>query len=178
MNISAIIFDFDGVLTDDRVYVDQDGREMVCCNRRDGLGFDILRKSGIKLFILSTETNPVVARRADKLKVKAVQGSRDKAESLRKLALAEGINLAETLFVGNDINDLPAIRICGYSACPSDAHPRIKLAVSHILQTPGGQGVTREIIETLLGYDADEHSFKKARILTASTCSHTDFKEA
>ena len=153
--LSAIIFDFDGVLTDDRVYVDQDGREMVCCNRRDGLGFDILRKTGIKLFILSTETNPVVARRAEKLQIPALQGSRDKAESLRKLVAAEGIDLAKTLFVGNDVNDLPAIRLCGFSACPSDAHPSVKTAVTHVLRTPGGQGITREIIEKILHLDAE-----------------------
>lgn len=155
VKVSAIVFDFDGVLTDDRVYVDQDGREMVCCNRRDGLGFDILRKAGIKLFILSTETNPVVARRAEKLKIPAVQGSRDKAASLRKLALSEGVDLAETLFVGNDINDLPAICLCGFSACPSDSHPSVKSAVTHVLQTAGGQGVTREIVEKVLKIDAE-----------------------
>ena len=149
------MFDFDGVLTDDRVYVDQDGREMVCCSRRDGIGFDILRKTGIKLFILSTETNPVVAKRAEKLRIPAIQGSKDKAESLRQLASRESLDLPTTLFVGNDINDLPAFRLCGHSACPSDAHPSVKAAVTHILETPGGQGVTREIIEKILKLDPE-----------------------
>ena len=152
---SAIIFDFDGVLTDDRVYVDQDGREMVCCSRRDGIGFDILRKTAIKLFILSTETNPVVAKRAEKLRIPAIQGSKDKAESLRQLASRESLDLASTLFVGNDVNDLPAIRLCGCSACPSDAHPSVKVAVTHVLETPGGHGVTREIIEKILKLDTE-----------------------
>lgn len=150
------MFDFDGVLTDDRVYVDQDGREAVCCSRRDGIGFDILRGTGLKLFILSTETNPVVAKRGEKIKVPVVQGSRDKAGSLRALAAAEGFELAKTLFVGNDINDLPAIRLCGFSACPSDAHPSVKAAVTHVLETPGGQGVTREIIEKILAIDPEK----------------------
>jgi YrbI family 3-deoxy-D-manno-octulosonate 8-phosphate phosphatase len=154
-SLSAIVFDFDGVLTDDRVYVDQDGREMVCCSRRDGIGFDILRKTGIKLFILSTETNPVVAKRAEKLRIPAIQGSKDKAESLRQLASRESLDLPTTLFVGNDINDLPAFRLCGHSACPSDAHPSVKAAVTHILETPGGQGVTREIIEKILKLDPE-----------------------
>lgn len=161
-SLSAIIFDFDGVLTDDKVYVDETGREMVCCSRRDGLGFDILRKTGIKLFILSTETNPVVARRAEKLKVPAVQGTKDKAESLRMLAEAEALNLANTMFVGNDVNDLPAIRLCGFSACPSDAHTSVKAAVSHVLDTPGGQGVTREIIEKILQLNP-EKEWRKSR---------------
>jgi 3-deoxy-D-manno-octulosonate 8-phosphate phosphatase (KDO 8-P phosphatase) len=153
-SIAAIVFDFDGVLTDDRVWVDQDGREMVCCSRRDGLGFDILRQSGLKLFILSTETNPVVAKRAAKLKVAAIQGCADKARALADLAAKEGIDLSRTLYVGNDLNDLEAIRLCGYSACPADAHPAIKDVATWVLETSGGQGVTREIIESVLAQSA------------------------
>lgn len=154
--ISTLIFDFDGVLTDDRVYVDQDGREMVCCNRRDGIGFDILRRMDLRLFILSTETNPVVARRAEKLKVPVVQGSRDKAASLRQLASEHGFSLSETLFVGNDINDLPAMLVCGYSACPADAHLIVKKHATYVLETAGGDGVTREILEKILGWDEEK----------------------
>jgi len=94
-SLDCIIFDFDGVLTDDRVWVDQDGREMACCSRRDGLGFDILRQSGLKLFILSTETNPVVSQRAAKLKMPAMQGCADKARALTRLAAEEGIDFYE-----------------------------------------------------------------------------------
>ena len=160
-SISAIVFDFDGVLTDDHVYVDQDGGESVCCSRRDGIGFEILRATKLKLFILSTETNPVVAKRGEKIKIPVVQGSRDKANSIRALAAAEGFDLAQTLFVGNDINDLPAIRLCGFSACPADAHPAVKFAVTHVLATLGGQGVTREIIERLLQINESD-SWKSA----------------
>jgi YrbI family 3-deoxy-D-manno-octulosonate 8-phosphate phosphatase len=152
--MQTIVFDFDGVLTDDRVWVDQDGREMVCCSRRDGLGFDILRQSGLKLFILSTETNPVVSQRAAKLKVPVIQGCADKAQALTDLAAKEGIDLSRTLYVGNDLNDLAAIQLCGYSACPADAHPTIKNAVTFVLVTSGGQGVTREIIEAVLAHSA------------------------
>jgi 3-deoxy-D-manno-octulosonate 8-phosphate phosphatase (KDO 8-P phosphatase) len=154
-SLDCIVFDFDGVLTDDRVWVDQDGREMVCCSRRDGLGFDILRQTGLKLFILSTETNPVVAKRAAKLKVPAIQGCADKARALADLAAKEGIDLSRTLYVGNDLNDLEAIRLCGYSACPVDAHPAIKEAVTFVLAAMGGQGVTRDIIERILPHRAD-----------------------
>jgi len=154
--ITTIIFDFDGVLTDDRVYVDQEGREMVCCTRRDGIGFDILRKLDLRLFILSTETNPVVARRGEKLKVPVVQGSRDKAADVQKLANEHGFSLSETLFVGNDINDLPAMRACGLSACPADAHPCVKKQATYILETPGGAGVTREILEKILGWSEEK----------------------
>jgi 3-deoxy-D-manno-octulosonate 8-phosphate phosphatase KdsC-like HAD superfamily phosphatase len=94
-SLNCIIFDFDGVLTDDRVWVDQDGREMVCCSRRDGLGFDILRQSGLKLFILSTETNPVVSQRVAKLKMPAIQGCADKARALTGLGAKEGSDFFE-----------------------------------------------------------------------------------
>ena len=155
IEIQTIIFDFDGVLTDDRVWVDQDGREMVCCSRRDGLGFDILRQTGLKLFILSTETNPVVSQRAAKLKVPAIQGCADKAQALTELAAKQGLDLSRTLYVGNDLNDLEAIRLCGYSACPADAHPAIKDVATWVLETSGGQGVTRDIIESVLPRVAD-----------------------
>lgn len=152
-SLSAIIFDFDGVLTDDKVYVDEAGREMVCCSRRDGLGFDILRRTSLKLFILSTETNPVVAKRGEKLKIRVIQSCGDKAQALRDLASREGLDLKTTLFVGNDVNDLPAMQLCGQSACPSDAHASVKAVATQILKTPGGHGVTRDIIEEILKLD-------------------------
>ena len=151
--LKAIIFDFDGVLTDDRVYVDQEGRESVCCSRSDGLGFDILRKTGIKLFILSTETNPVVAMRGEKIKVPVIQGTRNKSESLQNLAANKSFPLDQTLFVGNDVNDLPAMRLCGYSACPADAHPLVRKQATYVLARAGGHGVVREIVEEILKID-------------------------
>lgn len=150
LRIQAIVLDFDGVLTDDRVWVDQEGREMVCCSRRDGIGFDILRKTNIKLFILSTETNPVVAMRARKLKVSCVQGSTNKAGSLKSLAADQGFALKQTLFVGNDINDIDAMGLCGFSACPLDAHPEVKKMATFVLSTKGGQGIIRELVERIL----------------------------
>lgn len=152
-DLSAIIFDFDGVLTDDRVWVDQDGREMVCCSRRDGLAFDVLRHTNLKIFILSTEKNPVVAARARKLRIEVAHGSTNKAETLQTLAEQHAFSLSSALYVGNDINDLDAMQACGHSACPSDAHPAILSVAQHHLATPGGQGVAREVVEKLLGID-------------------------
>ncbi len=148
--LDAIVLDFDGVLTDDRVYVDQDGREMVCCNRRDGLGFDVLRQTRLQLFILSTERNPVVSARGAKLQIPVFQGSQDKAASLLDLAETNGFRLDRTLYVGNDLNDYDAICMCGFSACPSDGHPRIKECVSVELKSRGGDGVVRELVEDVL----------------------------
>lgn len=155
--IDAIVFDFDGVLTDNSVYLDQDGREMVRCSRADGLAFDVLRTLPLKLFLLSTETNPVVLARARKLRVRAVTGQSDKGAALSQLAADEGFALARTLFVGNDLNDLSAIRICGYAACPSDSHPTILANATFRLRAAGGAGVAREIVEGLLGIDICQH---------------------
>lgn len=153
IDIQAIIFDFDGVLTDDKVYVDQDGREMVCCSRKDGLGFDLLRRSGLQLFIVSTEKNPVVTRRGEKLKVTVLQAVQDKLAAIRELGNTHQFDLSRTLFIGNDINDLPAMRACGFSACPADAHPMVKLDSSFVLNATGGNGAVREVAESVLRID-------------------------
>lgn len=154
LEVDAIVFDFDGVLTDNCVYVDVDGREMVRCNRADGLGFDILRAEPVRMFILSTERNAVVSTRAAKLGIPVFHGVADKERDLAELAAREGFALARTLYVGNDLNDLAAIRTCGASACPADAHAAVKAVATWPLRTAGGAGVVREIVEEifLLGY--------------------------
>ena len=152
-DLDAIVFDFDGVLTDDHVYLDQDGREMVRCTRTDGIAFDILRTTALKLFIVTTEENSVVTHRAAKLKVPVLHGVRNKLEALTRLADEEGFTLARTLYVGNDVNDFFAMTACGFSACPSDAHAEIQKVARFTLEKAGGQGVAREIAEKLLGLD-------------------------
>jgi 3-deoxy-D-manno-octulosonate 8-phosphate phosphatase (KDO 8-P phosphatase) len=156
-DLEAIVFDFDGVLTDNNVFVDQYGNETVRCNRSDGLGFDVLRLMSAKLFILSTEENPVVTSRGKKIKVRVYQGVSDKVKSLKLLAKKENFQLSKTLYIGNDLNDYNAMQACGYSACPSDSHPRILKKAKFCLKTKGGQGVVREIVEQLLGIDSLEY---------------------
>jgi 3-deoxy-D-manno-octulosonate 8-phosphate phosphatase (KDO 8-P phosphatase) len=153
LQLEAIVFDFDGVLTDNRVFVDQDGREMVCCHRGDGLAFDVLKRTHLQLFILSTETNPVVTSRGQKLRVPVYQSTKDKKSSLEKLALGGNFSLEKTLFVGNDLNDYDAMQICGFSACPSDSHPKILEIATFTLNKKGGGGVVREIVEQTLQID-------------------------
>jgi YrbI family 3-deoxy-D-manno-octulosonate 8-phosphate phosphatase len=157
-DIALVAFDFDGVLTDNRVLVMQDGTEAVFCNRADGLGFDILRKNGIAAMILSTEKNPVVAARAAKLKVPVLHGVEEKGQALETYCSAAGIPLARVLFVGNDINDLPAIRRAGYSLCPFDAHPAVVAACDRRLKTRGGAGVVREVVEKILRLSTESDS--------------------
>jgi 3-deoxy-D-manno-octulosonate 8-phosphate phosphatase (KDO 8-P phosphatase) len=149
-NIELFVFDFDGVLTDNRVLVDADGKESVKCNRADGLAFDVLRHLKKAVVIMSTEKNKVVARRAEKLQVEVYHGVRNKAESLLKLCKERNLQLKNVLFVGNDLNDYHVMKLCAYSACPSDSHDQIKKISKIILKSKGGEGVIRELLEDAL----------------------------
>ncbi len=145
-----IVFDFDGVFTDNRVYVDENGIESVVCNRSDGLAIDFLR-SKIPMIILSTETNKVVARRAEKLRIEVWQSVSDKKEAVMELCDRRHIQPAKVVFIGNDINDLGAMKVCGYSVVPADAHPKVLAEVDHVLEKRGGDGVIREFCEVFMG---------------------------
>ena len=160
-NIDAFIFDFDGVLTNNLVYLNQDGQEWVACSRSDGIAFDVLRKLGKPAYILSTEINPIVKARANKLKGPALQGVNDKAKTLSLLMEEQKYNLSKVMYVGNDLNDYEAMLICGFSACPADSHKKIKSISNIHLQTNGGNGVVRELLEEVLGVDFIKILFDK-----------------
>jgi 3-deoxy-D-manno-octulosonate 8-phosphate phosphatase (KDO 8-P phosphatase) len=146
-DIKVFIFDFDGVLTNNIVYIDQDGKESVSCSRSDGLAFDVLRKINKPTYILSTEENKVVTARANKLKVPVFQGVEDKAKAIKSLADSKAFDLDSVLYVGNDLNDYNAMKLCKYTSCPSDSHKIIKSISTYVLKTPGGGGVVRELLE-------------------------------
>jgi 3-deoxy-D-manno-octulosonate 8-phosphate phosphatase (KDO 8-P phosphatase) len=147
--IDAFVFDFDGVMTNNLVYVDQDGRESVSCSRADGLAFDVLRKLNKPAFILSTERNPVVAMRASKLGILAIQDVPDKVKAIKELANNNRYNLKNILYVGNDLNDYYVMKLCGYSVCPADSHYKIKELSDITLKTKGGDGVVRDLLENV-----------------------------
>ena len=148
-DIDLFVFDFDGVLTDNLVYTDQNGNEMVSCSRADGLAFDVLRKLKKPVYILSTEENTVVSARAKKLKIDSFQGISDKASVLRGICDENNIALQNVIFVGNDINDFDAMKMVGSPICPSDANKKIKDISTLILTSKGGHGVVRELAELL-----------------------------
>ena len=150
-SLQAIIMDFDGVLTDNHVYVSEDGKESVRCNRSDGMAIEVLHALNIKTFILSTENNSVVNVRASKLKTKAITGVNDKSLILKELSHKEGFDLSNTIYIGNDVNDHKAMKLCGFSACPADSHLLIKDIVTYNLSSNGGEGVIRELVEEVLG---------------------------
>jgi YrbI family 3-deoxy-D-manno-octulosonate 8-phosphate phosphatase len=152
-DVDVLVFDFDGVLTNNFVYLDQNGLESVICSRADGLAFDVLRKLQKPTYILSTEKNQVVTARAKKLKVPVLQGVSNKSEALKELIEKEGFDLQNILYVGNDLNDYQAMKLCGFSACPADSHPKIKEIADIALKTNGGNGIVRELLEEVLNID-------------------------
>ncbi len=148
--IRSIILDFDGVLTDNNVYVDENGTESVKCNRSDGLAISILQKIGYKILILSTEKNSVVKKRCNKLKVKCYSNIKNKKLKLINLQKYNILSLNNSLYIGNDINDYHAIKISKFSACPKDSHPEIKKIVTWKLKTNGGDGIMKEVAKEIL----------------------------
>ena len=152
-HIDALVFDFDGVLTDNTVFLNEDGKEWVRCNRGDGLAFNELNKLGIKSYILTSEINKVVSARANKLNIPALTGVANKVEALQDLSVKEGLDLSRVFYIGNDLNDFQAMKMCGLSACPADSHPKIKEIATFKLNTNGGMGIVREILEDLLKQD-------------------------
>ena len=145
----VIFTDFDGCLTDDRVWLNQDGEEFVAANRKDGLAVQRLKKLGIKVVIASTETNKVVLARGDKIGVEVLQGLVDKAEAIDKYLRENNLVWKDIWYVGNDINDLGAIEKAKYSICPADAVKKVKKSVNLILKTKGGHGILEEIVSNL-----------------------------
>jgi YrbI family 3-deoxy-D-manno-octulosonate 8-phosphate phosphatase len=149
--VDAVVFDFDGTMTDDRTIVDQDGREAVVVNRGDGLGVAALRRAGIALLILSTESNPVVAARGAKLGVPVLHGVEEKGSALSDWCARRAIPLARTAYVGNDVNDLPCLELVGWPIAVADAHDSVRARARTVTAARGGHGAVREIANRLLG---------------------------
>ncbi|WP_306004870.1 acylneuraminate cytidylyltransferase [Aquicoccus porphyridii] len=149
--IAAVVMDFDGVHTDNLVLTDDTGREAVMTSRGDGMGLELLRKAGHwRLMILSKERNPVVERRAAKLNIEVYQSIDDKVAALEGWLTGQGLDWAQTLYVGNDVNDAAVMARAGLSACPADAHPEILARADWVLPQPGGRGALRAMCDALL----------------------------
>ena len=151
-DLRLVVFDFDGVMTDNRVWVDEDGIESVACNRSDGLGIERLRGLGLDLFVLSTESNPLVTARCRKLKLPLEQNVGDKADRLECLLRERGIAAADVVYVGNDVNDAGCMRIVGCSVAVADAHPDVRHLADVRLTRPGGHGAVRELCDLLAAH--------------------------
>ncbi|MGB7964452.1 MAG: acylneuraminate cytidylyltransferase [Propionicimonas sp.] len=152
-DIDAVVLDFDGTQTDDRVWLTADGSEQVAVHRGDGLGIAALRRAGIPVLILSTETHPVVRARADKLGVECLHGVERKGDALRAWCADKRLDPARVLYAGNDANDLPCFAEVGWSVAVASAHAPVRAAARLVTSLPGGQGAVREIASWILGKD-------------------------
>ena len=146
---AGLALDFDGVFTDNRVVVTDDGREAVVCNRTDGIGLARLRDLGLPIVVLSTEPNPVVTMRCEKLGVPCRQGLTDKAAALGQWIDDEGLDPDKVVYVGNDLNDLGCLQAVGGPVVVADALEEVKPAARLVLSSPGGHGAVRELCDLL-----------------------------
>jgi N-acylneuraminate cytidylyltransferase len=159
--IKMIICDFDGVVTDNLVITDQDGKESIVASRSDSMHIKKLREMGIELMFLSSEINPVVMARAKKLGVEAMHGIglQDKGRVMRETLEQKNVKAENVVYIGNDLNDLPCFEIAGWSVAVADAYPEVLRAADHVLTKTGGHGAIRELCELVLNH-LDPKGFK------------------
>jgi len=143
------VFDFDGVFTDNHVWVNERGEESVRCCRADGFGLARLREAGVEAVILSTEAAPIAAVRAKKLEVDCRHGLGDKLGALREETERRGVALGQTAYVGNDVNDADCLRAVGLPVCPADAWPEVAGLARWTLARRGGEGCVREFCDAV-----------------------------
>jgi 3-deoxy-D-manno-octulosonate 8-phosphate phosphatase (KDO 8-P phosphatase) len=148
-SVRLVAFDFDGVFTDNTVWVTQDGVESVRCWRSDGLGLARLNQVGVQAFIISTEANPVVSARAKKLRLPCKQAVTDKAVAILETCRDLNIPPESTMFVGNDINDIPAFNVVGFPVAVADAYPETASHVMFRTSKAGGFGAVREVCDLI-----------------------------
>jgi len=143
--------DVDGVLTDAGMYYAESGDEWKKFNTRDGMGLKLLQRQGIITAIVTQERTKLVARRAEKLAIPELhQGVMDKLSLIREMATRHGLTLSQVAYIGDDINDLEALKAVGFSASPADGMPQVSAVVDYVCQKKGGEGAVREIIELIL----------------------------
>jgi YrbI family 3-deoxy-D-manno-octulosonate 8-phosphate phosphatase len=150
IDVDAVVTDFDGVHTDDRVHISSHGAESVTASRADGMGVSLLRRAGLAFLILSSETNPVVSARAEKLMVEAQQSVDDKAAALARWCASQGLDPSRVAYVGNDVNDLGCLGLVGWPIAVADAHPLVLAAARVVLSAKGGHGAIRELADRVL----------------------------
>ena len=147
--VQLAIFDFDGVFTDNRVWVNEQGQEMLAFSRSDGLGLRRLQEVGVRPLIVSMERNQIVGARAEKLGIDCVQGVDDKLSLLQERSHAYNVALEDTAYLGNDINDADCLRVVGMPVVPADAWPEVVPLARWVLSRAGGTGCVREFCDAV-----------------------------
>jgi 3-deoxy-D-manno-octulosonate 8-phosphate phosphatase (KDO 8-P phosphatase) len=148
--IDLIIYDFDGVMTDNTVIIDQNGHESVIVNRSDGLAISELSRYNIKQIIVSTERNPIVQKRAEKLGIPCINAVENKKDVVLKYLEEQKIDKDKVVYVGNDINDMDIMLSIGCPVAPLDAHESIRKISKFVTKSAGGKGVVRELLDILV----------------------------
>lgn len=150
-NVRMLVMDFDGVMTDNRVWVNQEGVEAVAANRSDGLGLMMLMKAGVKAVVISMEKNPVVQRRCEKLGIPCRTGIEKKAGVLQQVLAENNISADQAVYLGNDTNDLPCFPLVACGIAVADSHPEVLRNADLVLKNRGGHGAVRELCDLILG---------------------------
>ncbi len=145
-----VVFDFDGVLTDNRVWTDASGNELVASNRSDSHGMSLLRQAEMDTLVISREANPVVTARCNKIKTPVVQGVLEKGAALQQAVQERGLDMRQVIYVGNDIIDLPCFALAGWAVAVADAEPEVLRAADFVLSRRGGHGAVRELCDMIL----------------------------
>ena len=154
--VKLLVMDFDGVLTDNRVWNDEAGKEQVAANRSDGLGIELLLKAGVNAAVISMEENPVVAARCKKMGIPYKKGIENKGPALQQILAERGVSAGEAVFLGNDTNDLPCFPLVACGVAVADAHPEVLRAADMVLSRRGGQGAVRELCDLILANRSKE----------------------
>jgi N-acylneuraminate cytidylyltransferase len=165
--VAAVVFDFDGVFTDNSVTLDQDGRESVVCRRDDGMGISRLKSLGVPMLVLSSEVNVVVSTRCRKLGVECLQGVKDKEPALSAWAARNNIDRTKLIYVGNDTNDVDCLRWAGCGVAVADAYPQAREVANILLTQPGGRGAVRELCELVISSLQSTHPTQEVRCQAA-----------
>lgn len=151
---ALVVFDFDGVMTDNRVWVDADGHEYVAAYRSDSMGLHTLQESGVRAIVISSETDRAIEARCRKIGVHLIQGVVDKALLLKVYLEEHKINPRQVVYAGNDVNDLPCFPLVGCAVVTADAQTEVVRAADLVLNKPGGFGAVRELCELVLSRNA------------------------
>jgi len=162
--------DVDGVLTDAGMYYAESGDEWKKFNTRDGMGIKLLQRAGIITAIVTQERTKLVARRAEKLTIPELhQGVMDKLTVIREMAARHGLTLKQVAYIGDDVNDLEALKAVGFSASPADGLPDIVAAVDYVCQKKGGEGAVREIIEMILDAQRSKVEGRRSKVVVSGS---------
>lgn len=162
-NIRLFATDVDGVLTDAGMYYSESGDEWKKFNTRDGMGIKLLQRAGLVTAIVTQERTRLVARRAEKLAIPELhQGAMDKLSVIRDMAARHGVTLRQVAYIGDDVNDIEALKAVGFSAAPADGLPQVLEIVGYVCRKNGGEGAVRELAEMIL--EAQSSKVQGARL--------------